>query len=99
MTLGKRPPGARLQVSLEANRSLLVWEFENNVTLPRAIFRGVRTTTGVVIFNSFVYVGRQTDIEAGCGAAVLDDIDETLFCRPTRPGSKRIAGEDFPKMT
>ncbi len=46
--------------------------------LPGSIPRCVGAATGVVIFQSSAHVGRQTNIEAGDGTRVFQDIDEVL---------------------
>jgi hypothetical protein len=94
VSLREGSAGAGLQVALEANRSLLVGELDDNVQLPGAVPRGMRTSARVVIVEPTTCVRREADVEAGRRFGVSEDIDDVLISRHAGIGSEPSASNE-----
>jgi hypothetical protein len=79
--LGKRPAGAGLQIALEADGSLLVGEFDDDVKLPGAPSGCVRAPAGVVMEQPRPHVRRETNVEVRLCIGTLENINESLVFR------------------
>jgi DNA invertase Pin-like site-specific DNA recombinase len=78
VTLREGSPRAGLQVAFEADGSLLIRELNDDVTSPRLAREGVWATARVVVRQSRIHVGRETDIEVWALVRVLEHVDESL---------------------
>ena len=72
---------AGFQVPLEANSPFLVRELDHDVKLPRPAKRGVFATPGVVVCQSCVHVGGETNVIAWVLIGVSKNVDESLVAR------------------
>ena len=83
--------GARFQIPLEANGSLLVREFDDDVQSPRSARCGVWTAPRVVVQHPRVHIGRETDVEAWVSICVVQNVDKSFVCGHGRGEGKADA--------
>jgi len=79
MTPRERAARARFKIAFKEDRSFLVRKFNDDVAFPGAVARGVWTAAGVVVFQSLLHVGGQTDIKPRTKIRVPQDINEALL--------------------
>jgi hypothetical protein len=75
-----------LQVPLEADRTTLVGEFDDDVHMPWPPRRSVGTAPGIVARESCGYIRRETDVEVWFRLGIREHVNEAL-------GSTHIGGE------
>jgi hypothetical protein len=77
MALRKGAAGARLEVALEANCSLLVSKFDEDVKFPETEPCRVRTAAVVVVHQSGGHIGSQAHVEACSWNDALEDVGKS----------------------
>ena len=78
MALGEGAAGAGLQIALQADRPWLLRELDDDVNLPRSSGHGVGAAARVVVGQSLIHIGRETDVELVGLRFVSPDVDKRL---------------------